>query len=93
MADKNVKIKITSAIAVSGDIVKPGKVIEAPESVAKNLLERGRAELVTKEASGPNYSKMNVAALKDLAAELDIEGFDDMNKAALIEAIEAAAAV
>ncbi len=52
MADKQVKLKITSAIAIGGDIKRPGTVVTVAEDVAKNLLHRGRAELATAAAEG-----------------------------------------
>lgn len=36
----------------------------------------------------PNYSGMKVSELKALAEEYNIEGYDDMKKAELVEAIE-----
>ncbi|AVO37387.1 hypothetical protein [Pukyongiella litopenaei] len=54
MADKQVKLKITSAIAIGGQIQRAGTVVAVSEDVAKNLLHRGRAELATAEmATGP----------------------------------------
>lgn len=50
MADKQVKLKITSAIAIGGKIQRPGTVVSVAEDVAKNLLHRGRAELATAAA-------------------------------------------
>lgn len=47
MADKQIKIKITSAVAIDGKIKVPGTLVNVPEDVAKNLLNRGRAELAT----------------------------------------------
>lgn len=51
MADKQVKLKITSAIAIGGEIKRPGTVVSVAEDVAKNLLHRGRAELATAGAA------------------------------------------
>lgn len=50
MADKQVKIKITSAVAIGGEIKRPGSVVTVAEEFAKNLLHRGRAELATGDA-------------------------------------------
>ena len=52
MADKQVKIKITSAIAIGGKIKTPGTIVTVSEDIAKNLLHRGRAELATAAAEG-----------------------------------------
>lgn len=83
MAEKLVKIKITSAIAIAGKIVTAGKRVEVAESMAKNLMERGRAELATAD------KKQSVDDLKAQAADLGIEGYANMKKAELIAAIEA----
>lgn len=50
MADKQVKIKITSAVAIGGEIKRPGAVVTVAEELAKNLLHRGRAEVATGDA-------------------------------------------
>jgi hypothetical protein len=52
MANKQVKIKITSAVSIGGEIKRPGTVVSVAEELAKNLLHRGRAELATAEADG-----------------------------------------
>lgn len=91
MAEKKVKIKITSAIAVEGQIIKPDQEITVSEAVAKNLLNRGRAELAEKPDTKPLKS-MTVAELKDYAFDRDIDVDEDMKKAELIDAIEAAEA-
>ena len=43
MAEKTVKVKITSAIAIAGNIKTPGTTVEIGEDLAKNLIGRGRA--------------------------------------------------
>ncbi|MEP1637281.1 Rho termination factor N-terminal domain-containing protein [Ascidiaceihabitans sp.] len=88
MADKQVKIKITSAVAIGGEIKRPGTIVTVAEELAKNLLHRGRAELATGESKP--LSKMSAEELKGLAASLDIDGADGMKKADLIEYIELA---
>lgn len=40
------KIKITSAVVVGGEIVKPGEVVAVDADIANNLVYRGAAELV-----------------------------------------------
>lgn len=95
MADKQVKIKITSAVGIRGEIKKPGTVITVAEDIAKNLLQRGRAELATKgtdDDGDKDLSDFTVPELKARAAELEIDGADTMKKAELIDAIEAAEA-
>jgi hypothetical protein len=88
MADKQVKIKITSAVSIGGEIKRPGTVVTVAEDLAKNLLNRGRAELATGEDKP--LSKMSADELKALAATLEIDGADSMKKAELIEYIELA---
>lgn len=88
MADTQVKIKITSAVSIGGKIIRPGTSISVAEELAKNLLQRGRAELVTGESN--DLSRMNKAELLSLAGDWEIEGADSMNKAELITAIQAA---
>jgi|GEM_PF-1457178 len=92
MAEKTVKVKITSAIAIAGKIKTPGTTVEIGEDLAKNLIGRGRAELAkgkSAKAEG-DLGKMKVADLKDIAADLEIDGYDGMNQAKLIAAIEEA---
>ncbi len=92
MAEKTAKVKITSAVAIAGKIKKPGTVVEIGEDLAKNLMGRGRAELVKGKAAKADaeveLGKMKVADLKVMAAELEIDGYDGMNQAKLVAAIE-----
>lgn len=94
MAEKTAKVKITSAVAIAGKIKKPGTVVEIGEDLAKNLMGRGRAELATgkgtKADAEVELGKMKVADLKVIAAELEIDGYDGMNQAKLVAAIEEA---
>ena len=88
MAEKTVKVKITSAIAIAGKIKTPGTTVE----IGEDLISRGRAELakgMAAKAEG-DLGKMKVADLKVIAAELEIDGYDGMNQAKLIAAIEEA---
>ncbi|WP_298938131.1 Rho termination factor N-terminal domain-containing protein [uncultured Ruegeria sp.] len=87
---KQIKIKITSAVSIGGKIITPGKTLDLDEPLAKNLLQRGKAELSTVNVDDKQLGKMTVAELKAEAKELGIEGADDMNKAKLIAAIEEA---
>lgn len=88
MADKQIELKITSAIAIGGEIKPAGSVVAVPEGLAKNLMHRGRAELAT--ASGDGLGDKTVPELKVIAEGLEIDGAENMKKAALIKAIEAA---
>lgn len=40
-------LKITSAVAINGEIVTAGNIVEVSEVLAKDLLRRGKAELAT----------------------------------------------
>ena len=44
-----VNLKITAAIAIAGEIIHAGEIIEVSQEAAKNLLHRGRAELATED--------------------------------------------
>lgn len=99
MADKKVALNITSAVAIGGKIIVPSspdaKGILVEETLAKNLLHRGRAELATDNETDDDdddkpLADMNVAELKTIANGLGIDGADGMKKAELIKAIEKA---
>lgn len=94
---KQIKLKVTSAISIDGKIIPAGKSLTVDEPLAKNLLQRGKAELSTVKADEDGgdggkkpLGKMTVDELKAEAKELGIEGADSMNKAKLIAAIEEA---
>ncbi|WP_290872026.1 hypothetical protein [Aquabacterium sp.] len=44
---KTATVKLTAAIGVAGELMKRGSVITIPESAAKDLLRRGKAEMAT----------------------------------------------
>jgi hypothetical protein len=44
---KMATIKLTAAIAIGGEIVRAGTVIDIGEDAAKDLLRRGKAEVAT----------------------------------------------
>lgn len=91
---ETVDLMITSAVMINGKMVVPGKgdrsIVTVSSQVATNLLRRGKAALLT--AEDVELDKLKVDELQDIAAELEIEGRSGMNKAELIEAIEAAEA-
>ena len=90
---KSVLLKLTSAIVISGVIAKAGEVVEVTEQEAKNLLARGKGELHGEQLADEvdlDLSKKTKDQLLEIADNLEIEGAAKMNKAQLIEAIEAA---
>jgi hypothetical protein len=94
---KSFVLKLTSAIAVDGEVVAAGGLVEVDEPTAKNLLHRGKAVLATAEdgveddGDDPDLSKLNKAQLVALAAELGVITVGDSNtKAEILAAIEAA---
>lgn len=94
---KSFFLVLTSAIAIEGNICRAGALIEVSEREAKNLLARGKARLATVDDGAPEHdeeseqddlSKLNKAALLELAKSEEIEGADSMTKAELIEALQ-----
>ncbi|QMP19169.1 hypothetical protein [Pseudomonas phage Persinger] len=96
---RSIFLVLTSAIAIDGGICRANSLVEVSEREAENLLARGKARLATAEDGAPvaesddedttDLSKLNKAQLLDLAEKLSIEGAAGMNKAELVEAIEA----
>lgn len=95
-------LKLTSAIAVDGEIIRAGSLVELSEPEAKNLLGRGKAVLATaadgyhaadedegNETSGVDLSKLNKTKLQEIATGHGIEFEETTTKAQLIAAIEA----
>lgn len=90
---KSVLLKLTSAIVIAGAIAKAGEVVEVTELEAKNLLARGKGVLNDEQHADEvdlDLSKKTKDQLLEIADNLEIEGASKMNKAQLIEAIEAA---
>ncbi len=56
MANKKIALNITSTVAIGGEIITPSsrkaKKLMVDEELAKNLLERGKAELATVDTKG-----------------------------------------
>lgn len=46
---KTVILKLTSAIVVAGQVIRPGNLVEVTESEARDLLHRGKATVATQE--------------------------------------------
>ncbi|WP_163123714.1 Rho termination factor N-terminal domain-containing protein [Acinetobacter portensis] len=94
-----VVIALTSAVAIDGEIRVAGDEVEVDQDLAKDLLTRGRGVLVeasdTTQAADDeiDLSKMTKAQLVEFALhEYEIELDASLNKDALIEAIQTAAA-
>ncbi len=94
-----VVIALTSAVAIDGEIRVAGAEVEVNQDLAKDLLARGRGVLVeeadfTQTADDEiDLAKMTKAQLIEFALhEYEIELDASLNKDALIEAIQAAAA-
>lgn len=86
---RNYTLKLTSAIAVDGEVMKAGSIVEVSEIEAKNLLSRGKAELHGEQTEGPrDLSAMTKDELRELAEQLQITVDSKWNKAQLLEAIE-----
>lgn len=94
MAKKLIKLVVTSAFAVAGNIVKPQDEITLPEDEAKSLLSRGKVELAeAKDGDAEGWLESStVVELREIAKEYEIDGADKMKKPDLIAAIEAAEA-
>lgn len=95
---KSYVLKLTSAVAIDGQISRAGSLVEVSEPEAKNLLHRGKAVLATAEDGveqhededqGEDLSKLNKADLLALAKERGVEVSDGMTKPQIIDAIEA----
>ena len=94
-----VLIALTSAVAIDGEIRVAGTEVEVDQDLVKDLLARGRGVLVeeadfTQAADDEiDLAKMTKAQLVEFALhEYEIELDASLNKDALIEAIQAAAA-
>lgn len=49
---KTVILKLTSAIVVAGQVIRPGNLVEVTESEARDLLHRGKAVVATEADAG-----------------------------------------
>ncbi|QTP60922.1 hypothetical protein HNO53_20720 [Billgrantia antri] len=100
---KTLDLECTSAFMVKGEMITPKKTVRGvPEADALNLVRRGKAKIVAAgpeaagasadEAEAPALEELTVEELKATAKEYEIEGAENMKKAELIAAIEAAEA-
>ncbi|WP_320179655.1 Rho termination factor N-terminal domain-containing protein [Roseovarius pacificus] len=92
---KKIEIKITSAVVLDGEIVKPKSKVRVDAKIARNLVARGKAEELDSGAGEDGEKPLDehtVPELKEIAKEYGVEGADKMKRADLIAAIEAAEA-
>lgn len=87
-------LKLTSAIAIDGEVLTKDTLVEVEEALAKNLLHRGKAVLATSddgvdEGDDVDLSKLKKDQLLPLAEELGIEGAKEMKVDDLRAAIAA----
>lgn len=59
---KEIELKITSAIVINGDVVRPNTVVTVSDREARNLLHRGKAELHVAEDKAPAKGKAKAKA-------------------------------
>lgn len=70
-------LKITSAVTLDGAVVVPGKVVEVEEKTAKNLLERGKAELAPEKPAAPKKTASRKSTSKAAEPVADEPKDDD----------------
>ncbi len=58
---ESIILKLTQAVAVDGMVQLPGTLLEVTEQEAKNLLSRGKAELVEDPEPEPDPAKVEDA--------------------------------
>ncbi|MEY8099044.1 hypothetical protein AB9F29_16705 [Falsihalocynthiibacter sp. S25ZX9] len=92
MSNKQVSVRVTSAIGVGGKIHKPGAVLRLDEAAAKSLLRRGKVEIAGDKAgkSASDLSSKTRAELEAFADEKEIDVSEAKNKADVLALIEAA---
>jgi crotonobetainyl-CoA:carnitine CoA-transferase CaiB-like acyl-CoA transferase len=99
-------LKIVSSVAMNGEIICAGSIVEVDELVAKNLIARGKAELATEDdAPTPEpveaeaeikdeidalLAEMTKAELTEFAKQFGVEVKSKDTNAQIIEAIKAA---
>jgi hypothetical protein len=88
---KAFQIKLTGGIAIDGQVKRPGEVVEVDEKFARQLLHRGKGELVggqpaaEAETEAADWSSLTVAELRELVPGAPSRA----TKAELIAMIEA----
>lgn len=64
-APESVFLKITSAVAIDGQIARKDSIVEVTESEARNLLGRGKAVLATEADGAPAAESVSPAGTTD----------------------------
>lgn len=92
------KVKANSVLIHEGQIVQPGTEIEVSDEQAERLKEKNKAvgidEKIDAEKGFESDSTekpigdMNVAELRGIAQGYGIEGYSDMKKADLVNAVQ-----
>ena len=75
--NEKIYLKVTSAVVIGGEIQKAGAIVEVDERVAKDLLQRGKAE----PASSDDQVSMVDEAEAEAAAKADAEAAEAVAKA------------
>lgn len=92
---KSYSLKLTAAIVLNGAIQKAGTVIDVDEALARNLVQRGRAEPIKFDGGDSGEQEVNIGKMKkpelvELATEYGIEDADGLTVDQLREAIKEA---
>lgn len=87
---KTVVLKVVSAIAVAGQVIRPGGLVEVTESEAKNLLHRGKCVVATEDDGVEEVDAVTVTPAAPLNPEIEAANEDAKRRA---EEAAAAAAV
>jgi hypothetical protein len=89
-------LRLTSALAIDGDICRAGSIVEVSEREAKNFLARGKAELIEVEGDedqageGDDLADLSKAQLQKICTAKGLEFKDRDTKDQLIELINSA---
>lgn len=88
-------LKLTSSVVIDGAIRRAGAQVEVSETLARDLMRRGKAELAEMPEGAPvdsqpqiDLSGMTKEQLLEVAAGLEIANIEKMNKTQLLAAIK-----
>lgn len=90
----DITLKLTSAVAIDGNIHRPGSTIDVAPRLARELLARGKAEVAEPEADTAPLDDLDEATddqLRDLAKEYALKLPRRFDRATWIKAIRATA--